>query len=462
MLVNPSDTVTDPMPLPSTSTLTPVTSAPSANEPPPADPPLRHSTCLHFPYSHAATLDSLLPNPHAAATVSDTFPAPHCDATAFAQEDGNGHVMAFLAEFVPFYTSHCLLPLDVPSSDYTSVPEVLAAVANGILEPEVDINDDPLWSEAMASPEREYWIAGAQDEIRSLEELKVFVLVPRSDVPAGQRALRGKLVCKRKCDDAGKVVRYKVHYVAKGFAQHYGIDYDKTTAPTSRLESLRAILHLAATLDWDLRQFDIKTAFLHGILLPDETMFIEQPPGFESPGKEDWVWCLLKSIYGMKQASRVWSKTFNSAIIGWDFVHLSCEWCVYMHRSLTETIIFSVHVDDIFSVASSAAENDRFASLLKSQWEISELGPAKFTLGIAFSRNRSACSITLSQTAFIDKIVNRFNLSDAHPCDTPMVAGLTLRHPDKGIPIPPEVLAWQARTPYRALVGALNYVTVGM
>ena len=150
-------------------------------------------------------------------------------------------------------------------------------------------------------------------------------------------------------------------------AQRFGIDYDKTTAPTSRLESLQAISHLAASLDWDLRQFDIKTAFLHGILPPDETMFMEQPPGFEEPGKHDWVWRLLKSIYGMKQASRVWNKTFNTAILGWNFVRLSCEWCVYICRSPTGTIIFSVHVDDIFSTASSPAENDHFAALLKSR-----------------------------------------------------------------------------------------------
>jgi hypothetical protein len=213
-------------------------------------------------------------------------------------------------------------------------------------------------------------------------------------------------------------------------------------------------------LDWDLRQFDIKTAFLHGILPPDETMFMEQPPGFEYPGKHDWVWRLLKSIYGMKQASRVWNKTFNSALIGWNFVRLNCEWCVYMRRSSTGTIIFSVHVDDIFSAASSAAENDRFAELLKSRWAISELGPAKFALGIAFSRDHSARTISLSQTAFIDKVVNRFNLSEAHPCDTPMVASLVLRRPDKSIPVPPEVLTWQSCTPYRVLVGTLNYITV--
>ena len=56
------------------------------------------------------------------------------------------------------------------------------------------MDDDPLWSEAMASPEREYWIAGARDELRSLVDLRVFVLVPRSELPKGKRPLRGKLV----------------------------------------------------------------------------------------------------------------------------------------------------------------------------------------------------------------------------------------------------------------------------
>ena len=127
------------------------------------------------------------------------------------------------------------------------------------------------------------------DDISRLHSryIKVFVLVPRTEVPKGQQPLKGKLVCKRKRDDTGKVVRYKVRYVAKGFTQHYGIDYDKTTTPTIHLKSFRAILHLAATLDWDLKQFDIKTAFLHGILPEDKSMYMEQPPGFESPGKED-------------------------------------------------------------------------------------------------------------------------------------------------------------------------------
>ena len=62
---------------------------------------------------------------------------------------------------------------------------------------------------------------------------------------------------------------------------------------------------------------------------------------------------------------------------------------------------------------------------------------------------------------FINKIVNQFNLSDAHSCDTPMVAGLILHHSDKTILLPPEILDWQTRTPYHALVSVLNYITVG-
>ena len=92
--------------------------------------------------------------------------------------------------------------------------------------------------------------------------MKVFVLVPRSDLPCEQHPLQGKLVSKRKCNDTGRIVHYKVHYVAKGFAQRYSIDYDKTMAPTVRLKSFQSILHIAASMDWDLKQYDIRTAFV--------------------------------------------------------------------------------------------------------------------------------------------------------------------------------------------------------
>jgi hypothetical protein len=328
------------------------------------------------------------------------------------------------------------------------------------LEPVLDSGDDPSWTEALASPDREYWIAGGREEIKSLADLNVFVLVPHSEIPPGQRPLKGKLVCKRKRDDAGNIVRYKVCNVAKGYAQRHGIDYDKTTAPTVRLESFRAILHIAASLNWDIQHIDIKTAFLHGVLPETETMYMDQPPGFEEPGKENWVMKLMKSLYGMKQASRVWNLTFDKVVKQLGFERLPSEWCIYRQHSSSGTIIFAVHVDDIVSAASSPAENDRFKTELKTHWEISDLGPAKFALGIALSRDLESKTITLSQTALIDRVVDQFNQVEAHPVDTPMVAGLQLRRPDKS-KLTPSIETWQSRTPYRSYVGSLMYICRG-
>jgi len=272
--------------------------------------------------------------------------------------------------------------------------------------------------------------------------------------------MREKLVCKRKCDDSGKVSCYKVHYVTKGYVQQYGIDFEKTTAPTARLESFRLVLHLAASLDWDLQQFDIKTAFLHDILPPEETAYMEQPPGFEEPGKEDWVWQLQKSIYGMKQASRIWNQTFHKTVKSWGFKRMRNEWCIYHRSSATGTTIFALHVDDIIVTSSSVDETNRFKAELWSQWEISDLGPAKFALGIAITRDSPTQSISISQTAFIDRILERFNQTDAHPVDVPMVAGIQLKRPDKSLAVPTHVAAWIAWTPYRELVSSLNYLAV--
>jgi len=248
--------------------------------------------------------------------------------------------------------------------------------------------------------------------------------------------------------------------VAKGYAQHWGIDYDKTTAPTVCLESFHSILHIGTTLDWDLQHFDIKTAFLHGILPEDKMMFMEQPPGFKEPGKEDWVMRLMKSIYGMKQANRIWNQTFHNTMISWGFKRLPCDWCVYCRQSPSGTIIFAIHVNNIISVASSPDENSWFKAKLKAQWDISDLGPAKFALGIAITHDRTNRLISLSQTAKIDHLVEQYHQSDAHPVDTPMVTGLQLQRPDKNLPMPPEVSDWAERTPYCSLVGSLMYLAI--
>ncbi len=264
--------------------------------------------------------DGLLPSHHLSKAISDSASAAThqhlSQASMCSPLSGELLTSAFLSRFSPFHDSHCLLPLDTSDISPHSLNSALSAITDGSLEPYCDNDDDdPKWAEAMVSVEREFWIAGTCNELQSLKDLQVFVLVPHSSMPKGRRALKGKLVCKWKWDNTGKVTHYKVWYITKGFAQIPRLDYNKMTAPTAHLESLHIIAHIAASLNWELHQFDIKTAFLNGILPEDEQQYMEQPQGFEVPGKEDWVYHLMKSIYGMKQASCVWNITFNGAIV---------------------------------------------------------------------------------------------------------------------------------------------------
>ena len=68
------------------------------------------------------------------------------------------------------------------------------------------------------------------------------------------------------------------------------------------MSSIRVVLGWAASLDLEIEQLDVKTAFLHGDL--DEEIYMEQLEGFSVKGKEEIVCKLKKTLYGLKQAPR--------------------------------------------------------------------------------------------------------------------------------------------------------------
>ena len=103
-------------------------------------------------------------------------------------------------------------------------------------------------------------------------------------------------------NDNEKLLKYKARLVVKCFSQKHGIDFDEIFSPVVKMCSIQVILGLAASLNLKLEQFDVKNAFLHGDL--DEEIFMEQPEGFKMKGKENMVYKLKKSPYGLKHAPR--------------------------------------------------------------------------------------------------------------------------------------------------------------
>src|SRR5882724_10995044 len=91
-------------------------------------------------------------------------------------------------------------------------------------------------------------------------------LVPHDQVPVGCKVIPSKPVFHYKHDSDGNIIWHKACVVAKGFAQKPGIDYMDTYAPVACMESTEVLLNIGTSLDWEIHQMDIKTAFLHGNL----------------------------------------------------------------------------------------------------------------------------------------------------------------------------------------------------
>ena len=154
---------------------------------------------------------------------------------------------------------------------------------------------------------------------------------------------------------------------------------------------------------------------------------MQQPAGFEEPGKEDWVWQLQRRLYGMKQSGRIWNQTLNAQMIEWGFTRLSCESCIYYCKSDSGIIIAAVHVNDYLSITDTKDENERFKTQMKNIWTISELGTACFIVRIAVTWDRATQTIVLSQTALIDKIIDQLGQKDAHLVSAPLEPSSKLR-----------------------------------
>ena len=257
-------------------------------------------------------------------------------------------------------------------------------------------------------------------------------------------------------------MRHKVRWVVKGFQQIWGRDFSQTTSPTARLESLWVILHIAAINDWCIRQYDIKTAFLYRILPKEETQFMEQPPGFAQLGHESYVWELHHGLYGMRQSSRIWNRALNASFLSWNFLQSECKWCVYSHRSDDGNVsIVAVHVDDMLAVSLNESEANQFQSELESTWQITALGELKLVVSIALCRDKKRRTITLSQTALIDKIISTYGQSNAKPASTPIIHSAQLLKPDPQVPLNEAEHECLAAIPYCLLVGSLMYVASG-
>ena len=204
----------------------------------------------------------------------------------------------------------------------------------------------------------------------------------------------------------------------------------------------------------------MKGAFLQGEL--DEEIYMKPPEGVVVPGKEGWLWKLLHVIYGLKQAGRQWKKKLDQIMRELGFTKSAADNSLYVKREGGFVmLVVLVYVDDMTVAGSRLKDVMLFKKRIAERLEVSDLGELKYILGIEAKRNRSARTISLNQTAYINEVLRRYGMLDSHPVSTPMAPKERLTGALS--PSTPEekqaTLEFAKGASYPERVGSLLYIT---
>ncbi|KAJ9560965.1 hypothetical protein OSB04_006125 [Centaurea solstitialis] len=308
-----------------------------------------------------------------------------------------------------------------------------------------DLNEPTSYGEAVSGSESEQWQEAMKAEMQSMYDNQVWEL---TDLPQHCRAVGRKWVFKKKTDMDGNVHTFKARLVAKGFTQTHGIDYDETFSPVAMLKSIRILMAISAYFNYEIWQMDVKTTFLNGRLTED--VYMQQPEGFVDPKNPDKVCKLLKSIYGLKQASRSWKQ-----IKEFGFAKSEFEPCVYTKFNGSVVTFLVLYVDDILLIGNDVPTLQNVKTWLSKCFQMKDLGEAAYILGIKIYRNRSRWLIGLSQGTYIDKILKRFRMDESKKGFIPIQHGIVLSKSQ--CPVSSEDQDKMKLIPYASAIGSIMY-----
>lgn len=326
----------------------------------------------------------------------------------------------------------------LPSMDtrvVTSGPENCEYVLNAVSYTE---GVPQTFEEIEGRPDKEEWYKAIEEELSALKESGTWEY---AELPRGKRAIGSRWVFAVKHDSAGEIERYKARLVVKGCSQKPGQDFNETYAPVAKLSTFRVLLSVCNYRKFHLHQLDVKNAFLNGIL--KEEIYMQIPKGVEPRTGE--VCKLKRTLYGLKQAPMEWNARFDMFVRDLGFTPCATDRCLYVSVNENVTMYLLLYVDDFIIASNDMGALNNVKEILKNEFKMRDLGELNYFLGIKIERHGE--SLFLSQTSYIEKLINRFKMSTCKPKLTPMPA-----KPFQDIQSNPMALK-----PYRELIGCLMY-----
>lgn len=246
-------------------------------------------------------------------------------------------------------------------------------------------------------------------------------------LPNKSKAIETKWVFNIKADGTKKA-----RLVAKGYQQN--ID-EMVYSPVAKIPTIRLALSCVIQHNWEYVQLDVPNAFLNGNL--DKEVYIKKPEGVREEGS---VLKLKKALYGLREAPRCWNQRFNEFALSQSLKRSEYDVCLYVG----DNVWLLLWVDDIL-LFGEKKRIEELACKLKKEFSAKDVGYLNCFLGTEIVRDKE--TIKISQHKLIEKILDKFGMTNCKEATNPMEAKFEY---DPNEPI--------IEIPYRELVGSLIYL----
>ncbi|CAI7795170.1 unnamed protein product [Closterium sp. NIES-54] len=237
------------------------------------------------------------------------------------------------------------------------------------------------------------------------------------ELPPGKKAISSKLIFRHKYGPDGGLTCYKSRLVAKGFQQTKGKDFDETFAPVRKGTTLRVMLGTTGNCGWRIKQMDITTAFLNGIIL--EELYMLQPEGLDDG--RDRVCRQKKAIYGLKQAPCAWYHKLEETLLAGGLKKSECDHSLFLLQEKEQLLMLLVYVDGNMLFLESSTKIGRMEEM---QFKCSKMGDVKYYLGMHVERDLDKGVLRLHQRKYYEGLAEKYGLQDGRK---PATKGSDLR-----------------------------------
>jgi hypothetical protein len=260
--------------------------------------------------------------------------------------------------------------------------------------------------EALESKDKEKWITAIEKELAELDERGVFEYIDEDNDDG--HGMKSKLFYKVKFGQNLEIV-FKARLVACGYSQIFGIDYFDTYSPTTTTITFNIIITICYINGWFIIGIDISNAFLEGDIDVPNYMYLPKDLVLFLTGdnKKKIRVKLNKSLYGIKQAPKIFNEKLNNQLLSVGFKRLSADVCLYIKTIDNDNYYLIVHIDDIIITGrDNMIIEQLFDEIGKGFKRITRGKEFKRYLGINFEIRDN--KIKLNQKTYIESFLSEY------------------------------------------------------